>query len=202
MRTLGEVADTVRGRSYRSADLADSDTALVTLKSFARGGCYRPDGLKPYTGPYKPEQVVRPGEIAIACTDLTQAAEVVGRPAVVAPTQHYETLIASLDTLIARPRQGSGISVPFLYCLCISPSFTHHTYAHVSGTTVLHLSKDAVPSFKFAMPPLELVAGFNAFAEPAFKYTVSSPLRSSLITALRDALLPRLVPGVLRVDAA
>ena len=75
VKALGDVAHTIRGRSYRSAELAESDTALVTLKSFARGGGYRPDGLKSYTGRYKPEQVVRPGELVIACTDVTQAAE-------------------------------------------------------------------------------------------------------------------------------
>ena len=63
VRSLDGVAETVRGRSYRSAELAESDTALVTLKSFARGGGYRPEGLKPYTGKYKPAQIVGPGEV-------------------------------------------------------------------------------------------------------------------------------------------
>ena len=124
VKTLGDVAQTIRGRSYRSVELAESDTALVTLKSFSRGGGYRPDGLKAYTGRYRPEQVVRPGELVIACTDVTQAAEVVGRPAIVQPNAQFETLVASLDTLIIRPYNASVEMVPFLYCLGRTPSFT------------------------------------------------------------------------------
>ena len=36
-----EVADIIKGRSYKSAELQPSDVALVTLKSFLRGGGYR-----------------------------------------------------------------------------------------------------------------------------------------------------------------
>ena len=199
--TLGDVAETVRGRSYRSADLTESDTALVTLKSFARGGGYRPDGLKPYTGKYKPAQVVAPGELVIACTDVTQAAEVVGRPAIVPADQRFTTLVASLDTLIIRPRDISAASVPFLYCLMSEPAFTHHTYAHVSGTTVLHLHKDAVPAFKFPLPPSDLIGAFVDLAAPAFRRMVELPAESAAIASQRDTLLPRLVSGAVRVGS-
>ena len=80
---LDNVATITKGRSYRRQELVASDTALVTLKSFARGGGYRAEGLKSFGGVYKSEQVVRPGEVIVACTDVTQAAEVVGRSAVV-----------------------------------------------------------------------------------------------------------------------
>jgi type I restriction enzyme S subunit len=57
-----------KGRSYTSAELSDnSTTALVSLKSFHRGGGYRRDGLKGYSGPYKPEQEVFPG---VRCSRL------------------------------------------------------------------------------------------------------------------------------------
>ena len=199
--TLGDVAGSVRGRSYRSAELAESDTALVTLKSFARGGGYRPEGLKPYTGKYKPAQIVGPGELVIACTDVTQAAEVIGRPAIVPADPRFTTLVASLDTLIIRPRDASAAPVPFLYCLTSEPSFTQHTYAHVSGTTVLHLSKEAVPAFKFALPPSDLLRAFIGLAGPAFKRMTDLSGDSAATAAQRDALLPRLVSGEVRVGS-
>ena len=199
VKTLGDVAQTIRGRSYRSAELARSNTALVTLKSFLRGGGYRPDSLKSYTGPYKPEQVVRPGELVIACTDVTQAAEVVGRPAIVEPNEQFETLVASLDTIIVRPHNSSAATVPFLYCLGRTPSFTHHTYSRVSGTTVLHLANDAVPSYQFAAAPREVLDAFNSLVDPIFSRLVDVSPRSNTLRSLRDRLLPRLVSGDLRV---
>ena len=66
VKSIDEVAEVIKGRSYRSVDLSESSTALVTLKSIERGGGYRGDGLKPFIGDYKPEQVVKPGEIVVS----------------------------------------------------------------------------------------------------------------------------------------
>ncbi len=190
---LGDVVETVRGRSYKSAELADSEVALVTLKSFARGGGYREDGLKPYTGAYKPEQVVEPGEVVLACTDVTQAGEVVGRPAIVQPAPEYAALVASLDTLIIRPRDESVMSRAFLYFLMGTPAFTAHALAHATGTTVLHLAKAAVPNFRFAQPPADLVRAFNAAASAALARGQVVRTEARTLAAQRDTLLVRLI---------
>ena len=190
---LGDVVETVRGRSYKSAELADSEVALVTLKSFARGGGYREDGLKPYTGAYKPEQVVEPGEVVLACTDVTQAGEVVGRPAIVQPAPEYAALVASLDTLIIRPRDESVMSRAFLYFLMGMPAFTAHALAHATGTTVLHLAKAAVPDFRFAQPPADLIRAFDAAASAALTRGQGVRAEARTLAAQRDTLMPRLV---------
>ncbi|MCW5941030.1 MAG: restriction endonuclease subunit S [Fimbriimonadaceae bacterium] len=196
--TLGELIDTIKGRSYKSEELVESDTALVTLKSFARGGGYRPDGLKSFAGTYKPEQVVQPGELVIACTDVTQAADVIGRPAIVRGTGTYRRLVASLDTLIVRPRDSS-MARSFLYFLAGTETFVAHTYAHTTGTTVLHLAKEAVPSYRFALPSPRLVHQFDSLASPALGRVQALEEESDTIGALRNALLPKLISGELRV---
>jgi type I restriction enzyme S subunit len=195
---LGDKVKIVKGRSYKSSELLDSDTALVTLKSFARGGGYRPDGLKPYVGPYKPEQVVQPGELVVACTDVTQAAEVVGRPAIVRGNRHFETLVASLDTLILRPN-GEDVTRAFLYFLGGTDSFNAHMYAHTTGTTVLHLAKDAVPLFQFAHPGKELVQVFDRLAALHLSRIDAAATESDMLAELRDTLLPKLISGELRL---
>lgn len=198
---LQGLVDTVKGRSYKSAELVESDTALVTLKSFARGGGYRPDGLKAFAGAYKPEQIVNPGELVIACTDVTQSADVIGRPAIVHGTSEYRRLVASLDTMIVRPRD-SRTTRAFLYFLCSTPAFVAHTYAHSSGTTVLHLAKEAIPSFMFARPPVALVEQFDALAGMALHRIQTIADESRALADLRDALLPKLISGELRVKDA
>ncbi len=195
---LGELIDTVKGRSYKSEELVESDTALVTLKSFARGGGYRPDGLKSFAGTYKTEQVVTPGDVVIACTDVTQAADVIGRAAIVRGTSGYRRLVASLDTLIARPRD-SRTTRAFLYFLGGTEAFVTHTYAHTTGTTVLHLAKEAVPSFAFARPSKQIVAKFDALAAPALGRIQALEEESGALASLRDTLLPKLISGALRV---
>lgn len=91
---LAEWTMITKGVSYKSADLLPSRTSLVTLKSFDRTGGYKTNGLKPYAGPYKPAQVIEPGEIAVAQTDLTQGAEIVGRAVRVPADQSADALVA------------------------------------------------------------------------------------------------------------
>jgi len=199
---LGKLVDTVKGRSYKSEELVDgSEVGLVTLKSFARGGGYRPDGLKPFAGSYKQEQVVKPGEVVVACTDVTQAAEVIGHAAMVRRSTLYRELVASLDTLIVRPKT-SEMTFAFLYSLLRTDAFVEYAYAHVTGTTVLHLDRVAVPSFTFALPPQPLIHLFDAIASRVFSKVEALELESDALAALRDALLPKLIRGEIRVKDA
>ena len=195
---LDSVAAITKGRSYRRRELVASDTALVTLKSFARGGGYRPDGLKPFRGVYKSEQVVQPGEVVVACTDVTQAAEVVGRSAIVGETPSFRTLVASLDILIVRPKSPAPGRV-FIYYVTGTDDFVAHALARTTGTTVLHLSKDAVASFRFALPPTPLMERFAHGADVLRARIQTNSSAVGLLAGLRDNLLPKLVSGEVRV---
>ncbi len=196
---FGDVATVQRGVSYKSSELAPSATALVTLKSFARGGGYREDGLKEYTGAYKPEQEVEPGDLLISHTDVTQAAEVIGRPALISSSAGYERLIISLDVGVVRP--VSTIYKLFLYGLASTQAFTDHMLSYTSGTTVLHLSSKAIPTFQFADPGEELVSLYDGLAAPMFGQIQLLIEQSRTLAALRDTLLPKLLSGELTVHA-
>ena len=202
VKKLAEVSSTTRGRSYRSNELVeDSETAMVTLKSFKRGGGYRPNGLKPFHGTYKGEQLVRSGDVVVACTEVTQNADVVGRSAVVQASRRFDTLVASLDVLILRPK-GDLVSSAFLYGLTRSYEFVAHARSYATGTTVLHMASDAVPSFEFACPPREHMAAFDSVAEPAMDRYGDAIQEAERLTELRDTLLPKLISGQFRlVDA-
>lgn len=199
--TVGDVATIVKGRSYKSSELADSTTALVTLKSFERGGGFRLDGFKGYTGTYKPEQVVNVGECIIAFTDVTQQAEVIGRGALVYPSPLHSLLVASLDVGIIRPL-SSCVSTLFLHHLLQGDRYVSHISGFTSGTTVLHLAKLGVPSYRFATPNSELIASFTDLAKPLWNRRVSNESTRYHLADLRDQLLPRLISGKLRIDEA
>ena len=200
--TVGQVAEVIKGKSYSSKDLIDNtQTALVTLKSFERGGGFRMDGFKPYVGAFKPTQVVEPGELIVAYTDVTQAAELIGRPAIVVGVDKYQTLVASLDVGIVRPHLDQ-VSRQFLFGLFSTDAFQAHTFAHTSGTTVLHLAKEGVPSFRFAKPPTDLINNFSNYADPVVAMKQSALDQVAALTQLRDALLPKLLSGELQVQQA
>ena len=198
---IGNLVEIVKGRSYKSSELTESDTALVTLKSILRGGGYRADGLKSYNGKYKPEQIITPGELVVSYTDVTQQAEVVGKPAIVRASSEYKTLVASLDLGIIRPLQ-STVSVRFLYYLFRSYDFQSHINGYATGTTVLHLSKDGIPSYRFALPTDTLLCKFDSVVNPFFARIESNEIQSRILSEVRDTLLPKLLSGEIRVGGA
>lgn len=143
---LSDIATFRKGVSYRSVELAPSKQALVTLKSFGRDGGYQLEGLKPWTGEPKADQIIEPGELAVAQTDLTQGAEVVGRVIRVPAAAPFDQLVASLDLTIVRPR--AEIEPEYLFASLLDPRFREHCRSRTQGTTVLHLASDALPSYE------------------------------------------------------
>lgn len=197
---LAEITDVINGRSYKSAELANSSTALVTLKSIDRNGGYKINGLKPYVGEYKPAQVVAPGEIVVAQTDLTQGAEIVGRGVRVPASLEYETLVASLDLAIVRPI--NDMPVEYLLGLLTSEDFRQWCRSRVTGTTVLHLAKDAIPTW---IAPVVSPDRQRAFAEdvrPLYRRLDSLEEENVRLAALRSSILPELVSGRIRIADA
>ena len=193
VKKVGDIAKVVKGKSYKSSELAPSRTALVTLKSFNRGGGYRLDGLKEYTGTYKSEQEVFAGDLIIAYTDVTQAADVIGKPAMVMSDNRYEHLVISLDVGVVRPKNATYKY--FLYCMAMTESFQAHTQSFCTGTTVLHLGKDAVPSFKIAIPDEFLLRKFSDISNPIFAAINRNIEQGKELEKIRDTLLPKLLSG-------
>ncbi len=199
IESLGNVIEMTTGKSYTSDELQESTTALVTLKSFQRGGGYRQDGLKPFIGKYKPEQVIRPGELVISFTDVTQAAEVIGKPAIVSANLEFQTLVASLDVGIIRPK-NERINVSFLYLLLRNDDYQSFIYGYCSGTTVLHLNKLGVPKYEFICPDPEIMKIFFNISKPIFDEIENNIQQSSTLAQIRDALLPKLMSGEISIS--
>ena len=200
VKKVGDIAKVIKGKSYKSSELESSKTALVTLKSFNRGGGYRLDGLKEYTGTYKPEQEVFAGDLIIAYTDVTQAADVIGKPAMVMSDNRYEHLIISLDVGVVRP--NNSVYKYFLYCMAMTVAFQAHTQSFCTGTTVLHLGKDAVPSFEIAVPNEFLLKKFAEISESIFAKINENIKQSVRLQNVRDTLLPKLLNGELPADTS
>jgi type I restriction enzyme S subunit len=195
---LGKHISVTKGKSYKSSELKDSETALVTLKSFARGGGYRFDGLKAFSGDYKAEQVVEPGELVVSFTDVTQAADVIGKPAIVLSNPQFSLLVASLDVGIVRPK-STKVGTYFLNQLFLTPMFNNHVRGYTNGTTVLHLGKGALEDFMFPLPSIRVLQAFEEFAKSIFGQIQSLYLQNLNLQDLRDSLLPRLISGELQI---
>ena len=116
-------------------------------------------------------------------------------------SRRFDTLVASLDVLILRPK-GDLVSSAFLYGLTRSYEFVAHARSYATGTTVLHMASDAVPSFEFACPPREHLAAFDSVAKPAMDRYGDAVQEAERLTELRDTLLPKLISGQIRLADA
>ena len=186
------------GVSYKSTDLNPSKIAMVTLKSFARNGGFRLDGFKEYTGKYKEQHVVCEGDLVVAHTDITQDAALIGNPVLVIGRPEYETLIISMD-LVKVESNYEWLSKVFLYFLMRTRSFKEHCVGYSNGSTVLHLSKDAVPSYEFLIPPTDQIIEFTSVVNPMIQKINQNISHIRNLEQQRDTLLPKLMSGEVRV---
>lgn len=199
-RPLGEIVELVKGVSYKSADLQRSRTSLVTLKSFHRRGGYKRDGLKQYVGPYKPAQVLQPGDLVVAQTDLTQGAEVVGRAVRVPADSTADVLAASLDMVIVRPKEE--LTREYLFGVLTDEAFRQFCRSRVTGTTVLHLAADAIPSYQAPIVPKADRERFESIARPLVARRDALDRSSELLTSLQTDLLKGLLSGEVPLPAS
>jgi len=197
---LSAQADLIKGVSYRSEDLVEGGGHLVGLKCVGRDGRFRREGLKPFSGDCRPEQLVRQGDVLVAQTDLTQKAEVIGRPVRFPKLDSGGRLVASLDLVIARPH--APLTRETLVALLSTQDFRDHAMSYCNGTTVLHMSSRALPDYRFIMPSPSIMEKVGNVMRTLFARADAARKESLVLAQLRDTLLPRLLSGELRVRDA
>jgi len=89
----------------------------------------------------------------------------------------------------------------FGYILSIlnSDYFDHFLSGTVSGTNIANLKKSDLEEFKFPLPPQPILQKFHSLVEPLFQKIILNQKQIMVLRKVRDALLPQLVFGKLRV---
>jgi type I restriction enzyme S subunit len=111
--------------------------------------------------------------------------------------------VCSTEFLVFRPRSPYGRS--YAYCLARSPLFRQQIEALVTGTSKSHqrAQVDTILSLAVIRPPKPIADAFEQTASSLLGRTLACRRESRTLAALRDALLPKLISGELRLkDAA
>ncbi len=187
-----------KGKSYAAEELTDDTGQMpfINLKSFNRGGGYREDGLKYYSGRYKSEQVVYQNDVVMAVTDMTQDRAVIGRVARM-PELGEKGAVISLDTVKLVPKD---IHKTFLYAYMRHSGFANFIKEFANGANVLHLKPDLITQQKIIIPPIQLQNKFVPIAEPLYAEADLLGKANTQLVKMRDMLLPRLISGKLSVE--
>lgn len=82
-------------------------------------------------------------------------------------------------------------------------SYQNIIYSHVTGSTgQLELNRSNLAQLPFLCPPIELQRKFSVIIGPLFNLIWDNKEQSRTLTSIRDALLPRLLSGEIRVKDA
>lgn len=186
-----------RGYSYSSNELEDEHGfPMINLASIDRNRLYRSEELKFVSGSVVTDRTVRPGDLLIACTDLTRNADIVGSPVIVPRecSQYiYSMDLAKVDCDVARTTKA------FIYEVLRTDWFHSFIKGHTSGTNVIHLDVDAFRWYRVAAPPLELQQALSNVIEPLFSEIDFARLENVACQRMRDWLLPMLMNGQVTV---
>ena len=167
---LEEICNIYSGYSYSSKDLSSSSDAMVTIKNFERNGGFKLDGFKEIiiSDKVKENHYANLYDVIVAHTDITQKADIIGNPILLLSKGKYNNLIISMD-LVKVTLKNNDISNTVLYNILSNINFKNHCLSYSSGTTVLHLSKKALPSYKLAYPNSKLLKKLSNILEPIYK---------------------------------
>ena len=201
LKPFSDIAEFISGYSYKGNELMPSTQAMATIKNFDRNGGFKLDGYKEIvpSSKLKDTHHVNLFDTLVAHTDLTQNAEVIGNAEPVLSLSGYDDIVFSMDLVKVLPK--GNISKFLIASLLQDGRFKAHALGYVNGTTVLHLSKKALPEFKLLLP--ENLSVLNPLAEAVedlYKLVAANINESAKLIELRDTLLPQLMSSELDVS--
>lgn len=198
VKSLEDIADLYRGKSYRSSDLQGNNCLpFFNLKNIQKGGGFRYEGTKLFSGKFSEEQTVRTGDILIAVTDMTQERNVVARVARV-PKLKFDFGVFSMDLVRIEPKRG--ISKDWLYCMLRYSTFSDEVKEYANGVNVLHLSPDRIKEYRVLVPANGLQKQFGQIIKNIFLLIDNFYEKNENLKNARDILLPKLISGELDVS--
>ena len=71
-----------------------------------------------------------------------------------------------------------------------------------TATTVIHLGKGDIDGFRVVFPTQEILDIFAAATTPLYKEVVANKQQTRVLANIRDALLPKLISGEIRIPDA
>lgn len=199
---LSSIADFVSGYSYKGTELTESNIAMATIKNFDRKGGFKLDGYKEIvpSSKLKDTQHAELFDTLVAHTDLTQNAEVIGNAEPVMSKSGYSDIVFSMDLVKVVPK-NNHISKFLIAAILQDKKFKAHCLGYVNGTTVLHLSKKALPEYQLYLPDdLSALKPLDELVTALYQQISANIEEITKLEVLRDTLLPKLMSGEIDVS--
>lgn len=176
-----EIADVTYGQPFKSALFSGTEgIPLIRIRDLATD---EPSVLTPEER--TDARLIRAGDIVVGMDGEFRAHAWAG------PDAWLNQRVCAFD-----PK--GGVSRAFILEAVKGPlSFFEATK---SGTTVIHLGKRDIDTFRIVRPPNDVMRRFVAEADPLLSMSVALQLEARTLVRVRDSLLPHLISGRLRVQ--
>ena len=195
IRQFNEVFSYVRGKSYKSSELSESEgVLLVNLKNINAFGGYKRNAEKRYIGTYKADQRLDAGDIVMGVTDMTQERRLVGHVAIVPDLG--ENMTFSMDLIKLIPK---SVTRSYLYSAMRFGRYSEQISPFANGVNVLHLKPEAIMNMIMVVPSKEVLERYENIFESYRKKIELLEKLSNYLTEARDRLLPKLMSGEIEV---
>ena len=195
IRPSSDVFTFIRGKSYTSKELSNNQgTLMVNLKNISAFGGYNRNAEKRFTGKYKEEQQLTPGDIIMGVTDMTQERRLVGHTAMVPDLKEKMTFSMDLIKLIP-----ISVSKNYLYGTMLYGGFSYKISPLANGVNVLHLKPEAIMNLPILVPSSSVMEAFDNVFNPICFRIESLQEQIDVASEARDRLLPKLMSGEIEV---
>jgi type I restriction enzyme, S subunit len=113
-----------------------------------------------------------------------------------------EHLPLMLNTSIIRMRGRNTIGLSYLWAILQSDYFLEEMFAQASGSVQLNFGPMHLRRMKILRPPDNVLIYFERLVSPLVRLMLSNRKESGTLAAIRDALLPKLISGEIRIKAS
>jgi len=121
-----------------------------------------------------------------------------GKTAFVRFLKDMEFGFGSTEFIVLHPKDKSAQE--FIYLLSRDSEFRDYAIKSMTGSSGRQrVQKDALKTYKIAYPPRYIIEEFHKLVYPIFNLVYQNHLESKILAQTRDALLPKLLSGEIRV---
>jgi type I restriction enzyme, S subunit len=191
---LGELVDITSGYVHKSHELVESEaTPLLGMGVIGSSFLLKKEKARFISSNnYKSSQIVDKASIILSTRDVTQEAEMLGLP-VLADDSFLGSIVGSNMYLLR------SLSVPtlFVFHSLRTQRFRQYVKENASGSTILMLRKGDLVKYRLRLPK----TGYSQLdtIELLHNKIEKNANQSMTLMHLRDALLPKLMSGQVRV---
>lgn len=201
---LEEVIEFINGYAFKSNDILN-EPEIETLKVFKmgdikKGGGFNPSKTKSYFRKKDAKKlskyILRNGDLLMCMTDMKDAISLLGHTALMIYDDEY---IVNQRVGLIRAKNDINISYPYLYLLTNEANFISDLRGRSNSGVQVNLSTEAIKQSNIVIADKDTNLKFNIIVKPLFDKVKTNTEQIQTLTKTRDALLPKLMSGEIRV---